>query len=250
MLIHGFGDHSGRYKSFVGRLGDLDLDFAMIDLRGHGMSGGERVYVENFGQYISDIKTFFDYLKQKHRIISDDFHLFGHSMGGAIASCFALEYPMHVKSLILSSPCFVPTTWIPLGKQIAEMAGAWQPHCVLKNPVKPFFLSHDPQEIKDYSNDPLIQRRIALGLLKEMIRGGRMALSRASEIRLPVYLFVAGKDRIVKKDAIKQFYRNLGAPVKEWREFGGYYHDLFRETDKERCFDALHGLLEKRVPEE
>src|SRR3989338_3706009 len=64
-LIHGFGEHSGRYLEFIHELEALPISIAIYDLRGHGRSKGERVYVKSFDELINDTDQFRSLIEQK-----------------------------------------------------------------------------------------------------------------------------------------------------------------------------------------
>ncbi|HNV86553.1 MAG TPA: lysophospholipase [Candidatus Omnitrophota bacterium] len=243
LILHGFGEHSRRYLPLIEELKDLPFGFAACDLRGHGRSGGERVYADSFLQYAEDLEAFLDFLTGRYPGHSGEMLLFGHSMGAEIAALFALQNPARVRELILSSPCFGLFPGIPLGARVARLLGRRFPHTVLKNPVKPVFLSHDPVEVSEYESDPLVERRITLGLVREMIDAGETILARAGEILIPVRMLVAGNERIVDKHAAKEFYGKIASTDKRWIEFDGFYHDLFREMDRGRCVETLRNIL-------
>lgn len=243
LILHGFGEHSRRYLSLVEALRDLPFGFAAFDLRGHGRSGGERVYAESFSAYTKDVGAFLDFLSSRHPGNTDEVLLFGHSMGAEIAAFFALLNPGRIRELIFSAPCFALRQEIPFVTEVCRLLGGRFPHFILRNPVKPVFLSHDFSEVLEYEKDPLIERRITLGLLREMISVGETILERAGEISMPVHVLAAGCERIVSKAAARRFYERIASVRKQWVEFDGFYHDLFRETDREQCVRVLRDIL-------
>ncbi|MBI4550561.1 MAG: lysophospholipase [Candidatus Omnitrophica bacterium] len=243
LILHGFGEHSLRYVPFVDELLDFPYNFAAFDLRGHGRSAGEMVYVERFEDYLADVDSFLDFLAANEKLRVAETVLFGHSMGGEIAAYYALIHPQRLRRLILSSPCLAPESWVPGADRVSDWLGTILPHAVLVNPVKPFLLTHDKYENRQYLADPLIQRKITLRLIREMLRAGRRVLESASEIRLPVAVLMAGADRIVKKNLARRFYERLGSADKRWIEFDGYYHELFRERDRRKVFESLREIL-------
>jgi lysophospholipase len=242
-ILHGFGEHTLRYVPFVDELLDFPFNFAAFDLRGHGRSAGEMVYVERFEDYLADVDAFYEFLAAEQKIPSAETVLFGHSMGGEIGAYYALTHPHRVRHLILSSPCFAPEHWVPGAGRLSEWLGALFPHAVLINPVKPFLLTHDKHENRQYLTDPLIQRKITLRLVREMLRAGRRVLEGAGEINLPVFVLMAGADRIVKKGLARRFFDKLASKQKKWIEFEGFYHELFREKEREKVFEALREIL-------
>lgn len=249
LILHGFGEHSLRYSELVEVLSCFPVSFAALDLRGHGRSEGERVYIERFEDYLQDIEKFLKYLNDVHGFPTDKILLLGHSMGGAIAACYAITRPTQLDLLILSSPCMAVELWIPFAEKLVAFLGYWFPHLVIYNPVRPALLTHDQKEILQYKQDPFIQRKITLGLLREMIRASHVVRERAREIRVPLYVLAAGREYIVKKSAAKDFFNHVSSPEKKWVEFDGFYHEILKESEKEKVFVVMKSILEKYLNE-
>jgi alpha-beta hydrolase superfamily lysophospholipase len=247
LITHGFGEHSARYVSFVSELSDFPVSFAALDLRGHGRSEGERVWVGRFEEYVADTGFFLDFLAQQYGVRLDRVLLFGHSMGGAVACWYALEKPEGLQALILSSPCFALELWVPFAEKLIGFGSRLFPRAVINNPVPPVLLTHDPEEARAYTTDPLIQRRITWKLTAEMLRAGEIVRSRARSIHIPLYMIVAGKDRIVKTKAARHFFNQAGSSEKRWVELSGFYHEIFKEQDRRKAFDVLRAILAKRT---
>ncbi len=244
LILHGFGEHSARYVSFVEQIMDFPFTFATFDLRGHGESSGEMVYVERFEDYLSDIDSLLTHLNEHHAIRTEQIFLFGHSMGGEIGTYYSITKPERVASLILSSPSIEIECWLPFVGELIMLLAQFFPHQVINNPVAPIFLSHDKNEVARYKSDPLIRRKITLKLVSEMIRAGKLILKRASESTLPVYVLASGNDRIVKKKTAREFVDKISSKEKEWMEFDGFYHEIFNEEGKEKVYKALRNVLE------
>lgn len=241
LIIHGHGEHSGRYLKFFERLKDLDISIAVFDLRGCGLSSGKRVYVSQFEQYLSDLNSFIRFLKESRRL-SGPFCLLGNSMGGLIATAWARDNAHEVEKLILSSPLFgLPREG--LLKIPVEISNALIPGLVIKNPVYPPYLSHDAGEVEKYRKDPLIQRKITIRLTHEMLR--YMALFRRGHhsFSFPVYILMAAEDFVVNPDATRDFFLRIRAPEKDLETFQGFYHEIFNEVEQDKAFERLRHYL-------
>ncbi len=245
LIIHGFGEHSLRYLPMADELAGLPVSIAIFDLRGHGKSDGERVYVERFEDYLRDMESFLLHLNGKYDVSTSKIILFGHSMGGEIAAYYAITKPKEVELLILSSPCIAIHFWIPFAENLIASLSSFLPHLMIYNPVLPMFLTHDRQEAHQYRVDPLIQRRITLGLVKEMARVGRLILEKAPAILVPLYVLAAGRDRIVKKQVARNFFDRVASSEKKWIEFEGFYHEIFKEVERQKVYDVLIDILKK-----
>lgn len=237
LLIHGHGEHSGRYLKFFTRLKDLGSPIAAFDLRGCGRSKGRRVYVDSFEDYLHDVSSFLHFLRSRYEI-RQSLHLFGHSLGGLIAASWAREAREPVSKLILSSPLF----GIPLNRALVGLVKALNrlvPRLILKNPVNPFFLTHDSTEIENYKRDPLIQRKITPRLVHEMLRCSALFQEEPVSYSFPVYILMAEKDYVVNPEATRRVFERIQAPLKELTVFQGFFHEVFNERGQEEVFAKL-----------
>ena len=241
LLVHGHGEHSGRYLKFFTRLQDLDHSIATFDLRGCGRSEGIPVYVSQFEDYLSDLSTFVRFLIRKFQIRTS-LYLFGHSLGGLIAATWALERSDTVSKLILSSPLFGIPLARPL-KMLVNFLDRVSPRFVIRNPIRPIFLTHDPEEIEKYQKDPLIRRRITIRLVHEMLNYVTFFQEKEILFRCPVFVLMAEQDFIVDPKAARQVFQRLQAPVKELVSFPGFFHEIFNERGQEKVFERLRYYL-------
>lgn len=241
LLLHGHGEHSGRYGKFFSRLEDLGLSMGIFDLRGNGQSGGESVYVSEFEDYLDDVSDFLRFVKKRHPG-EGPLYLFGHSLGGLIATGWASEKPGQVSKLILSSPLFgIPKA--RLLKPVAQILNHWVPHFVIKNPVRPPFLTHDPDEVERYRKDSLIRRSITGRLAHEMLRYTSLFQEKEVSFPFPVYILMAGEDRVADRAATERFFSRLQCREKELETFPGFYHEIFNERGQDEVFGRFRDYL-------
>jgi len=241
ILIHGHGEHSGRYLKFFDRLRDLQISIATFDLRGCGRSSGKAAHVERFEDYLSDVSTFLEFLAQKYGL-KTPIQLFGHSLGGLIALTWARSNPEQVSKLILSSPLL----GLPQESGIrflTRILNRFVPRFVIRNAVRPPFLTHDPEEVRRYKEDSLIRRRITVRLVHEMVKYFSLLRGREVMVPFPVYILMAEKDLVVRPDATRNFFLRLRAPFKELESFEGYYHEIFNESGQDKVFERLRHYL-------
>jgi alpha-beta hydrolase superfamily lysophospholipase len=246
IMFHGYGEHSGRYEKFPGKMGRLSAQFAIMDFRGMGRSEGRRGDVGSFDDYLADVTAFVDHLRKKHAIPSK-FILLGHSLGGLVAMHWAMKNPGPVKLLILSAP-FLGLRFAQVIRPMNRLILFFAPGFVYKNPVRSRVLSHDPAEIADYRKDPLILRHISARLVGEFIR--HMEILRRQPILsvpFPVHLLAAGEERIVDPDRVRKFFDRLVAPRKERTIFEGFFHELFNEREQQKAFNVLKTIIEDCV---
>jgi alpha-beta hydrolase superfamily lysophospholipase len=243
VMLHGHGEHCGRYRKFAKYLGDKKLNLAVFDARGHGLSDGVHVYVDSYEDYIQDAASFVDYLTQRHGL-QPKFYLLGHSNGGLVAVHWAMRNPERLKALFLSSPFLglrLPGFLISFNAFLSRV----KPAFIYKNPVYPPYLTHNLEEVAAYKKDTLIRRQISARLLHEMMTyQKRLAAMPALEFPFPVYIMMAGLEKVVNPAITRSFYERLKAPAKELKVFPGFYHEIFNELGQEQVFDSLRGFID------
>ena len=114
-LVHGFGEHSGRYADMAANLNAKGISVVTLDLRGHGQSDGARGYCPDYNLLLEDV----DALLTKTRETYPDLPqiLYGHSMGGGLVLNHQLNNTL-VKSLASSTgPSNTPARSVGLRKK-------------------------------------------------------------------------------------------------------------------------------------
>src|SRR5262249_10945813 len=103
-VIHGYGEHLGRQAEISRALNGAGYTTHLLDVRGHGQSGGKRGHVDRFEEYLSDLELFLARVKEQAK--DAPVYLLGHSHGGLIAARYLLDKPEAVRGIVLSSPFF------------------------------------------------------------------------------------------------------------------------------------------------
>jgi alpha-beta hydrolase superfamily lysophospholipase len=239
VLMHGLGEHSGRYLHVAKFFNECGLSVRSYDHRGHGRSQGERGDVINGDPMIQDAE-----------IVIDDFAahfaepplLFGHSMGGLFATRFALSRLSPLRGLILSSPALA-LGLSPFHMRMLKVMQAIAPWLGVPNGLKPAFLSHDPQVVASYKADPLVHGRISARLLRSMLSSIAYCQARASTLSVPTLMLVAGDDRLVDPHGSKRFFGQLPPGLAQMHLYPHFYHEVFNEIGAKRPFADLRSWL-------
>lgn len=222
VLMHGLGEHSGRYRQLASFLNAQGLSVRCYDHRGHGRSGGAR------GDVIRG-----DPMLQDAEIILDDFaahfdappFLFGHSMGGLFAARFALSRRSPIRGLVLSSPALsVRLSRVEQG--LLKLMDKVAPWFGVPNGLQPRYLSHDERVVAAYRNDPLVHARISARLLQSMLGSMDFCREHAQHYPVPTLLLYAGDDHLVDASG-SEAIRNV--PNVEAHRYDGLYHEIFNE---------------------
>lgn len=244
LILHGHGEHSGRYRKFASILEADSLNIAVFDYRGQGRSEGDEVFIHQFEDLTRDVSSFVDFLKTRYGL-HEKFFILGHSLGGLVGVHWALQNPSKLKALILSSPFL----GIQLPKYLVQMnhfLSRYMPKMIYSNPVYPPHLTHNLEEVANYSKDKLIKRKITARLLDEALLAMEK-LEKMTPIRFPFpfYVLVADMEKIVNGNTTKVFYERVQAPAKELIAFSGFYHEIFNELGQEKAFEALKRCIYK-----
>jgi len=239
VLMHGLGEHCGRYAHVARFFNDCGLSVRVYDHRGHGRSGGARGDAP-------DAET----LAQDARIVIDDFArnlsspplLLGHSMGGTFAAYYAARALSPLGGLILSAPA-LGIKLSAAQRMLLRVLGAIAPGFGIPNGFDSRYLSHRADVIAAYDSDPLVHAKISARLLRAMLAAVEYSQAHASVLRVKTLLLVAGEDRLVDAGGSAAFFAKLPAGLGAMQHYAGYYHELFNEVDAARVFDDMRAWL-------
>ncbi|ORU90686.1 MAG: alpha/beta hydrolase [Cycloclasticus sp. symbiont of Poecilosclerida sp. M] len=230
-LVHGLGEHSGRYKSMAEYYASFGIEVVSFDLRGHGKSEGQRGHSDDFQQLIKDINRF---LYQASKIDLDKPHyIYGHSLGATLVIEYALSHSGEYKGIILSAPmfrpAFEPPKWkVALGRKLQSL---W-PTLSLSNEVDINTLSRDQAVLDEHKEDPLNHGKITAKLGTQLLETGERLLQEASLIDFPLLMMHGDADKLTCHKASTLFSEYAGekCTLKIWEDF---YHELHHEPKKE-----------------
>jgi len=227
MVLHGAGDHSGRYPGLTDALVRAGHEVALLDFRGHGQSDGRRWYVDQFEDYLGDLDTFAASVREA----SGGRRLFvvAHSQGGHIAAHWGLRPGLGVAGFVLSSPFFRLAVDPPKVKVWASL---------LVGRVVPFLPVDAELDLAELTSDPDMQRWTAedpLYLRKTTPESGRAQgelRRRAEAFAYPVLVMVGSADRIADPQAGKEFEAAAGSKDKALKVYEGLRHEIFNEVGR------------------
>ena len=239
VLLHGLGEHSGRYRRLAQFFNACGLSVRCYDQRGHGRSGGARGDVTNGDPLLQDAQVVIDHFRAQQPRPP---FLFGHSMGGLFAARYALSGRSVLRGLILCSPALA----VPLSGAQALLLNALHaaaPWLGVPNGLKPQFLSHDPAVVAAYRADPLVHNKISARLLKSMLASIAFCDAHAATLAIPTLMLVAGDDRLVDAEGSKRFFAKAPPAMVQMALYPGWYHEVFNEPESARAFDLVRSWL-------
>jgi alpha-beta hydrolase superfamily lysophospholipase len=246
LIIHGLGEHSGRYVHVAAALNDIGVAVRGYDHRGFGQSGGPRATIPSPNELLDDAKLVFDAFAAEAKAAGDPAppFLIGHSMGGAIAARAVTGGWIRPRGLVLSSPAL--KTGMPLHLRLLVAVGnRLTPNLVQPHGLPLHKISHDPQVLAAAKNDPLCHDKATPRLVAFILDAGRCALSDAGKLDVPALLLVAGEDRLVDPQGAREFAVALppGCGTLHW--YAPLWHEVFneREPDRSRVLGDLKAWI-------
>lgn len=229
VIIHGFGEHGGRYTALAQAFAEKGLTVACSDLWGHGRSAGQRGDIDQFHQYLDDLEAvarhvFLAWTSQRRVVV------FGHSFGGLVTIHWALQRPEAFRCLILQSPLLGVGFSVPKWKErLAASLGQWWQRLSVSTGLDPTWLSHDPSVVQCYREDPFVHRRISLRCYHMLRAAMSQAIERAASLTSPTLVLHGTEDRVISLTVCRDFFNTL-ACKKQLVRFPGCYHELHHES--------------------
>ncbi|MBI3333559.1 MAG: lysophospholipase [Candidatus Omnitrophica bacterium] len=238
LLVHGLGEHSGRYEDLAQDLTRRGLSVWAMDHRGHGCSQGRRGDCRGLADFVEDLDRLVEELKGQKPALPRI--LIGHSLGGLIALAYAVRHPAAARALALSSPAFrLAQDPPPLKVGLAEALARLLPLTPIPNGLDPRYISRDPRVVEAYQRDPLVHRvltaRCAVALREAMTDSPKLA----EGLKIPCLILQAGSDRICDPEAAERFSRAAKDSLVTFRRYEGLYHELFNEPERARVVEDL-----------
>lgn len=246
LLVHGLGEHAGRYHHVAERLNRWGFAVRAYDHYGHGRSAGPRGGLNHDMRLLDDLADMVD-TARAHMPEGLPLVLLGHSMGGLVAARFVALHLRPVDALVLSSPALDPGL-NAVQKLLLATLPRVAPNLRVGNGLDARYISHDPAVVAAYERDPLCHDRISGRLARFIAEGGPATVARAAHWRVPTLLMWAGADRLVNPAGSRAFAAAAPDAVVQSRCFEGLYHELFNELDADPVFDVLQRWLDRHVP--
>ncbi len=236
-LIHGLGEHSGRYEHVAPALTEAGYAILTFDLRGHGRSGGPRGHMPSFEAFMRDIDRLFDQAQIRYPGLPR--FLYGHSLGGILVLNYALRRKPEVRGVIATASGLRTALEEQKAKvAVVRLLGGIFPSLALPSGLDPNTLSHDRRVVEAYINDPLVHDKITLGFGKIMLEVIPWTFAHAHEFPVPLLLMHGTEDALGYARGSEEFARLAGekATLKLWP---GLYHELHNEPQKQEVFQYM-----------
>ena len=241
-LVHGFGEHSGRYEHVAKMFGKNGYSVFALDHRGHGQSGGQRGHTPTYEHLMDDLNNFI--LKAHDLFPQQKIILYGHSMGGGIVTNYLIRNKPEVIGAIVTGPFYrtaepPPAFQLFLGKIMQNVWGAFPD----KAKVPPEYISRDSEVVNKYKNDPLVHNKMSAKLGMSLLSTGEYAIEHAKEVEVPLLVLHGEQDKLTDYKASVDFKANANENV-TLETFPNLYHEIHNEPEKQMIFDKIIAFCE------
>ena len=244
-LVHGLGEHIGRYDHVAEAFGKAGFAMVGFDQRGHGRSDGVRGF-ESYDDTMGDITK--NIQNAKERYPGKPVFLYGHSLGGNLVLYYSLTQKPELKGVIATSPGLataspLPPTLLVLTKVLYRLA----PSAKIKNGLDLQGLSHDPAVAEKYIADPLVHPFISPRLALDMLNAGNYCVEHAAEFPLPLLLMQGTADRLVSPKRTKDFAQAAPLSKITYKEWPDFYHEMHNEPQKEEVINTMISWMKQEL---
>ncbi|MCY0869588.1 MAG: lysophospholipase [Firmicutes bacterium] len=249
VLIHGLGEHSGRYAHVIRAFTDAHVAVVAGDLPGHGHSPGLRGHIDHFDDYIVAANHMLQLARERYP--SAPCVLFGHSLGGLIAALCAsrAKAESHAPAaLLLSGPCFrLRKQPGPVRLAAATVLLPFMPRLYQSDGISPGQLTRDADMLEAIKSDHLLHHRVTLRWFFELRKGMARAALHASDISIPTAIFCGEQDPIVSSAASRAWLERTHAKEKQFTEYPGLLHEILNEPERAQVTKDMLAWLHRTI---
>lgn len=226
-IIHGLGEHSGRYIGYAKAFNDADIAVIAADLRGHGTSGGPRGRATSLHHILGDIAAI---CAQAKALYPDLPHiLMGHSMGGGLALRYAADNSdSGFAGIIASAPLIKPKDKVSaLQRFIIKLAVKLKPSMTLDPGLNESKISTIESEAQRYLNDPLVHSKLGADLAIMTVENGEWLLDHGTSFTYPLLVVHSRDDKLTDFTASETFCDSV--PESEFMTFENCEHEIHHD---------------------
>ena len=246
VVVHGASEHSDRYAHVATRLLADGYAIYALDHRGHGRSDGPRALIDRIGNAVADVDQLVVTARDDHPGVP--IFMLGHSMGGTVALCYALDHQDRLAGLILSGP-LAALEAAPAPMRIAgKLLSAIAPTLPLIS-IDSTLVSRDPAVVSSYASDPLVHHgKLPARTVAELAAAVDRFPARVSAITVPTLILYGTADRLCPPAGSVMLGERIGATDKTVTPYEGLFHEILNEPERDRVLDEICGWLAARTP--
>ncbi len=242
LIVHGYGEHGGRYRELAHAFAEGGIITHTVDLRGHGRSDGRRGHVDHFAHYLNDVDCALEQLNHKLPQF-----ILGHSLGGLISIDYVCSRQPPINGLIVSNPFLALAMEVPALKlKVAEIAGNLAPRFALPNGLKSGDISRVAEIANRYERDPLIFSTATAGWVREA-NSAQDRVRAYDRVTAPLYYLYSDSDPIACPNASRILSKQLRSPDKTIEERPDELHEILNEIDRHQLHKDVASWIQGRL---
>lgn len=244
-LIHGLGEHCGRYAHLAAFLNAQNISVYAVDLHGHGLTAGKRGLAEGVHTLRHDVDALLGFARLQTPRLAH--FLMGHSMGGNIVLNYALENPnTDLRAIIAQAPLIKPADKVPaFAKTIVRGISKIAPDFAIKAKLDKEKISTLPAEQDAYFNDPLNHGYLGGKLALSLFQTGDAIAACAPDFPYDVLVTHGTQDRLTDYAAGKAFA--AACPRADFISYPDSGHEIHNDLHRNKVYADLADWLVKRI---
>ena len=244
LVVHGLGEHSGRYTNLVNHVVPLGYGVYSWDHIGHGRSDGMRKYIDRFSDFTNVVAQYFQQVKSTHPELP--IFILGHSMGGLITANYLLDKQADFKGAIFSAPALKVAGGLnPFKLYGGKLLSAIYPKFGM-SPLDSSAITRDLKVLEESRKDPLTNYgKTSVRLLAELVDAMTRFKKEARTLTLPILVLQGSDDQVVDPTGANLLYESVSSTDKTLKVYPGLYHEVFHEPERESVLADVEVWLER-----
>jgi acylglycerol lipase len=246
VLSHGYAEHARRYDHVAERFGESGLVTYALDHRGHGRSGGKRVYLRDLSEYTDDFHTLVGIAAKRHPELKRV--VLGHSMGGGIVFAYGVEHPDDYTAMVLSGPAVDAQAAVsPVMVFVAKTLGKIMPGLPVEQ-LPTDAVSRDPAVVAAYNADPMVYHgKLPAGIARALLSVGETMPRRAAALTAPLLVVHGEQDKLIPVAGSHHLLECVASEDAHLKVYPELYHEVFNEPERAVVLDDVASWIEVRI---
>ncbi|MCP4356525.1 MAG: alpha/beta hydrolase [Chloroflexi bacterium] len=245
LIVHGLGEHGGRYTNVVNQLTPKGYVIYAMDNRGHGRSPGQQGYIDDWSVLREDLRAFVQFVQEEEA--GRPFFLMGHSMGGCITLNYVLHYPDGLTGVVASAPAVGQLNVPPVMAFMSKLLAKIKPDLSVATGLDAGAVSRDPAVVTAYNDDPLVHGKGSPGAVVQFVETAEWTMTHAADFQPPLLLIHGDADQLVNVEGSRQFFEKVKQADKKLIIYEGGYHESHNDLHKEEMLADLETWLEAHM---
>jgi alpha-beta hydrolase superfamily lysophospholipase len=246
VISHGYAEHARRYDHVAQRFGEAGLVTYALDHRGHGRSGGKRVWLKRLSHYTDDFARLVDIAAADYPDLNRV--VVGHSMGGGVVFAYAADHPEDFAAVVLSGPAVAAQLEVPKPLAwAAKLIGSVLPAAKVRT-LDADAVSRDPEVVAKYKADPMVYHgKFPAGISKALLEVGEKQPQLAARLTAPLLIVHGEEDRLISVEGSRMLVENVASTQVVLKVYPELYHEVFNEPESHRVLDDVTAWIETHL---